>query len=63
MSTNKAELKEVLIRRYSKAVDELLEENEGIEEFAALEEAVTRLAEKTLPETLATLQASKAFPP
>ena len=63
MNTNRAKLREALISRYSEALDELLEVNEGIDNFAELEEAVTRLAERTLPETIATLQASKAFSP
>lgn len=44
-------------------LDTLLEEREGLEDFAELEEAVSQLAERTLPQTLSALQASKAFSP
>jgi DNA-binding HxlR family transcriptional regulator len=63
MKQNKADLKAALIAQYSEALDVLLEENETLEDFADLEEAVSQLAERTLPRTLSTLQASKDFPP
>ena len=63
MDNDKAELRRALIERYKEALDELLRANEEIDDFAELEEAVTRLAEKTLPETLSQLQQGKAFPP
>lgn len=59
----KAETKAALIAQYSEALDELLEANEHIEDFAELEEAVSQLAEKTLPATLSRLQATKDFSP
>lgn len=63
MNSDKAELRRVLIERHTEALDELLRANDEIDDFAELEEAVTRLAEKTLPETLSQLQQGKAFPP
>ena len=63
MNQRKADLKAKLLAHYSVALDTLLEESEGLEEFAALEEAVSQLAERTLPHTLSSLQASKAFSP
>jgi hypothetical protein len=59
----KSALKEELLKRYSQALDEMLEESEGIEDFGELEEAVNGLAQKTLPQTLSALQGSKDFPP
>ena len=56
-------LKEDLMASYSVAIDKLLAENEEIEDYAELEEAVSRLAERTLPNTLSQLQATKDFPP
>lgn len=56
-------MKEELLKRYSQALDELLEESEGIEDFGELEEAVNGLAQKTLPQTLSALQESKDFSP
>ncbi len=63
MKKEKSEIKAELMKEYSKALDQLLEENEKIEGFAELEEAVTRLAEKTLPKTLSQIQKIKAFSP
>lgn len=63
MNQSKAELKAELLGRYSVALDTLFEESEGLEDFAELEEAVSQLAERTLPQTLSALQASKAFSP
>lgn len=63
MNNDKAKLRRVLIERYTEALDELLGANDEIDDFAELEEAVTHLAEKTLPETLSQLQQGKAFPP
>lgn len=63
MKGKRAALKEELLKRYSQALDELLEESEGIEDFGELEEAVHSLAQKTLPPTLSALQGSKDFPP
>ena len=62
-AVNKAAIKAELLERYSVAVDELLEESEGVEEFEELEECVNVLAQKTLPKVLSTLQDSKDFPP
>lgn len=63
MNQREADLKAELLARYSVALDTLLEESEGLEDFAELEEAVSQLAERTLPQTLSALQASKAFSP
>lgn len=63
MKREKAELKAALLSHYSKALNELLAANERIEDFAALEEAVSKLAEQTLPETLSQLQKAKDFSP
>lgn len=60
---SKAEIKAELIESYSKAVDELLEKNESIDNFVELEKAVAELAEKTLPETLGRLQEVQTFSP
>jgi DNA-binding HxlR family transcriptional regulator len=63
MKGKRAALKEELLKRYSQALEELLEESEGIEDFGELEEAVNGLAQKTLPRTLSALQESKDFSP
>ena len=63
MRQSKADLKTKLMARYSEAVDKLLEESEALEDFADLEEAVSQLAEQTLPQTLSTLLSSKDFSP
>lgn len=63
MKREKSEIKAELMKEYSKALDKLLEENERVEDFAELEEAVTKLAEKILPETLSQIQKIKAFSP
>ncbi|MDQ3398621.1 MAG: hypothetical protein M3511_12795 [Deinococcota bacterium] len=63
MGQTKAEIKASLITQYSEALDVLLEESETLEDFADLEEAVSQLAERTLPQTLSTLQKSKDFSP
>ena len=63
MKQSKAEIKANLIAQYSEAVDKLLEESERLEGFAELEEAVSQLAERTLPQTLSTLLSSKDFSP
>lgn len=63
MKQSKAELKASLIAKYSEALDKLLDANEAIEDFSELEEAVSQLAERTLPETLSTLLSSKDFSP
>lgn len=63
MKKNRAELKAALVKQYSDALETLLEENERLEDFAELEEAVSQLAERALPQTLSTLQASKDFSP
>jgi len=63
MRVNKAALREELLKRYSQALDELLEKSEGMEDFGELEEAVNGLAQKTLPPTLSALQDSKDFSP
>ena len=60
---NQAELKAALMAHYSQALDELLAKNEGLEDFGELEEAVSQLAEQTLPQTLSALQQSKDFSP
>lgn len=63
MGQTKAEMKAALLAQYSDALDELLAANEQIEGFADLEEAVSQLAERTLPQTLGTLLSSKDFSP
>lgn len=63
MNQREAELRAELLAAYSVALDTLLEESEGLEDFAELEEAVSQLAERTLPHTLSSLQASKSFSP
>lgn len=60
---SKAEIKTELIETYSKAVDELLKKNESIDDFVELEKAVAELAEKTLPDTLGTMQEVQTFSP
>lgn len=63
MKRTKSEIKAELMEQYSKAIDQLLEENEKVKNFGELEEAVTKLAEKTLPETLSQIQKTKDFSP
>ncbi len=63
MKKNRAELKAALVAKYSEAIDELLAETEAKEDFRELEEAVERLASKTLPETLKRIAESKDFSP
>lgn len=63
MKRTKAEIKANLIAQYSEAVDKLLEASESLDDFAELEQAVSELAERTLPQTLSTLLESKDFPP
>lgn len=63
MNNDKTKLRRVLIERYTETLDELPGVNDEIGDFAELEEAVTHLAEKTLPETLSQLQQGRAFPP
>ena len=60
---SKAEIKAELIESYSKAVDELLEKNEKIDNFVDLEKAVAELAEQTLPNALGRLQEVQTFSP
>ena len=60
---SKAEIKARMMERYSKAVDELLETNEQIDNFVELEKAVEKLAEKTLPKVLGELQEGQTFSP
>ncbi len=60
---SKAEIKAELIETYSKAVDELLEKNDEIDNFVDLEKAVVELAEQTLPKALGTLQEEQIFFP
>lgn len=60
---SKTELKAAMMEHYSKAVDELLEANEQIDDFVELEKAVSELAEKTLPKVLSDLQEGHHFPP
>ena len=50
MKKSQAELKAALVAKYSEAINELLAETEAKEDFRELEEAVERLASKTLPE-------------
>jgi len=63
MRQSKADLKASLIAHYSEALEELLEQSESLEDFADLEEAVSQLAERTLPQTLSSLQSAKDFSP
>lgn len=60
---SKADIKAELIETYSKAVDELLEKNDKIDNFVDLEKAVAELAEETLPNTLGVLQEMQTFFP
>lgn len=63
MKKSQGNLKAALLAQYSDALDELLAINEQLKDFTDLEEAVSQLAERTLPKTLSTLQASKDFSP
>lgn len=63
MKRTQVELKAALLAQYSEALDKLLTKNAGLEDFGELEEAVSQLAEQTLPQTLSTLQMSKDFSP
>ncbi len=63
MKKSQAELKAELVARYSEAIDELLADTERKEDFKELEEAVERLAAKTLPETLKRVAEGKDFSP
>jgi DNA-binding HxlR family transcriptional regulator len=63
MKKSQAEIKAVLLAKYSEALDELLEETALKEDFRELEEAVEKLATKTLPETLKRVAESKVFSP
>ena len=60
---SKAEIKAELIETYSKAVDELLEKNDKIDNFVELEKAIAELGEKTLPNALGALQEGQTFSP
>lgn len=63
MKKSQAEIKAALLAKYSEALDELLEETALKEDFRELEEAVEKLAAKTLPETLKRVAESKDFSP
>ncbi|MCA9836273.1 MAG: hypothetical protein KC422_05140 [Trueperaceae bacterium] len=63
MKKSRTELKAELVAKYSEAIDELLTETEGQEDFRYLEAAVEKLAAKTLPETLKRVAESKDFSP
>jgi DNA-binding HxlR family transcriptional regulator len=63
MTKDQARLKGELVANYSEALDELLAETEAKEDFRELEEAVEKLAEKTLPETLKRITEGKDFSP
>jgi hypothetical protein len=63
MKKSQAELKAALLAKYSEALDEMLAETEGTEDFRELEEAVEKLAAKTLPETLKQVAEGKDFSP
>jgi hypothetical protein len=63
MKKSQAEIKAALLANYSEALDELLEETALKEDFRELEEAVEKLAAKTLPETLKRVAESKDFSP
>ncbi len=63
MTKNRASLKADLLARYSEALDDLLQECERTEDFRELEEAVEKLAQKTLPETLKQVSEAKDFSP
>jgi hypothetical protein len=63
MKKSRAELKAALLAKYSEALDELLAETEAKEDFRDLEEAVEKLAAKTLPETLKQVAEGKDFSP
>jgi hypothetical protein len=68
MKKSQGELKAELVAKYSEALDELLGETETKEDFRELEEAVEKLAAKTLPaktlpETLKRVAESKDFSP
>lgn len=63
MRKDKANLKAELLTKYSEALDELLKECETKEDFRELEEAVEKLAQKTLPETLKRVAEGKDFSP
>jgi hypothetical protein len=52
-----------LLAKYSEALDEPLAETEAKEDFRELEEAVEKLAEKTLPETIKQVAEGKDFSP
>jgi len=60
---SKVEIKASMMEQYSKAVDELLEANEQIDNFVDLEKVVGELAEKTLPKVLGELQEGHTFSP
>jgi|APDOM4702015248_1054824.scaffolds.fasta_scaffold1461232_1 hypothetical protein len=63
MRKSQVELKAALLAKYSEALDELLAETETKEDFRELEEAVEKLAAKTLPETLKRVAEDKDFSP
>jgi DNA-binding HxlR family transcriptional regulator len=63
MKKSQGELKAELVAKYSEALDELLGETETKGDFRELEEAVEKLAAKTLPETLKRVAESKDFSP
>jgi hypothetical protein len=63
MKKSQAEIKAALLAKYSEALDELLEETALKEDFRELEEAVEKLAAKTLPETLKRVAEGKDFSP
>ena len=63
MIKSQGKLKAELMERYSQELDKLLEKSQGLEDFGEIEEAVSRFAEQTLPQTLSEVQASKDFPP
>jgi len=63
MRKSQVELKAALLAKYSEALDELLAETETKEDFRELEEAVEKLAAKTLPETLKRVAEDKDVSP
>ena len=63
MIKSQGKLKAELMERYSQELDKLLEKSQGLEDFGEIEEAVSRFAEQTLPQTLSEVQASKDFSP
>jgi vacuolar-type H+-ATPase subunit E/Vma4 len=63
MRTKEAMLKEKLLEKYSKELDELFAKSRETKDFGALERQVSELAEHILPSTLSELQTSKDFSP